>query len=110
MCHGGSARIGIEPVLRWLALHLSSAAVFHRHLQGTPAGLTIMARFRGQIRQHLSEALAVEGSAPAPEARNFAVGGILAVLESWLQSGCRAAPDALAQDLARRFRHVASFA
>jgi AcrR family transcriptional regulator len=95
---------GLDATMLWLALHLEDAAGFHRRLQGSQAGIAIMARFRKQMRARFADALSVEGQSLQPRDLDFATGGIFAVLESWLLAGCREEAEDLARQLTALLR------
>lgn len=95
---------GLEATLLWLAQHLETAAAFHRRLQGSAAGQTIMTRFRRQMQAQFALALNAEHCSTAPRDLEFATGGVFGVLEGWLAGGCREPARTLAGHLAVRMR------
>jgi hypothetical protein len=66
-----------------------------------------MTRFRRQMRARFAEALLAEGRNPTPRDLDFAAGGVFAVLEAWLLSGCRDAATDLAERLGTQMRRCA---
>jgi AcrR family transcriptional regulator len=95
---------GLDGTLLWLVEHLATGAAFHRRLQGSPVGHTIMTRFRRQMRDRFGDGLSAEGHEVSPQELDFLTGGVFAVLESWMHGGCQLAARPLAQDLAQHVR------
>jgi AcrR family transcriptional regulator len=95
---------GLDATLLWLAEHLATGAAFHRRLQGSSAGHAIMSRFRRQMRDRFATALGAEGCKVSQLEVDFLTGGVFAVLESWMQGGCREPSLMLAKTLARQMR------
>ena len=95
---------GLDGTLLWLVEHLSTGAAFHRRLQGSPVGHAIMTRFRQQMRTHLADDLRKEGRSPADSDLDFATGGVFAMLEVWMQGGCRRPASTVATELSALMR------
>jgi AcrR family transcriptional regulator len=95
---------GLDATLDWLVEHLATGAAFHRRLQGSSAGHAIMSRFRRQMRDRFAAALEAEGRKVSPLDLDFLTGGVFAVLESWMQGGCREPAHGLARDMAQQMR------
>jgi AcrR family transcriptional regulator len=101
-----AAEGGLVGTLDWLLAHLQSASGFHRRLQGSPAGHAIMTRFRRVIRDRIAQDYIAAGLVPVPEDLNFAVGGVFAVIEAWMSSGCREANASVGEGLRQRIERV----
>lgn len=95
---------GLDATLLWLVEHLATGAAFHRRLQGSSAGHAIMTRFRRQMRDRFAASLEAEGRRVSVLELDFMTGGVFAVLESWMQGGCREPAHGLARTLARHMR------
>lgn len=95
---------GLDATLLWLVEHLATGAAFHRRLQGSSAGHAIMTRFRRQMRDRFAAALNAEGRKVSPLDLDFLTGGVFAVLESWMQGGCRETAPVLAYEVAQQMR------
>ncbi len=91
---------GLDDTLLWLVEHLATGSAFHRRLQGSQVGHTIMTRFRRQMRARFGDGLAAEGHAVSSQELDFLTGGVFAVLESWMLGGCQRPAPRLARDLA----------
>jgi len=76
------------PTLTWLVGHLSQSQPFRRRLQGSPAGHHIMARFRTTTADLLKRDLIRQGHSLNDCDLTFLIGGIFAVTEAWLATGC----------------------
>ncbi|MEO8242079.1 MAG: TetR/AcrR family transcriptional regulator [bacterium] len=81
------------PTISWLIDHLGQSQTLRRRLQGSPAGHSIMNRFRAMTADLLERDLARAGHRPCDTDLTFLIGGIFAVAENWLAHGC-AAPQA----------------
>lgn len=103
-----AAGTGLAGTLDWLANHLRGAAAFHRRLQGSAAGQAIMLRFRRLIRDQIARDQGCVGNGHET-GLDFAVGGVFAVLEAWLGSGCREDTSTVVEGLVFRVLQVTTW-
>lgn len=97
---------GLDGTLFWLADHLGQSRGFHRRLGGSPAGLSIMARFRTLIGRRLAHDLAAEGITPSPATLNFVIGGTLQMIEGWMAAESGIPAKTIATQAAQLIRKV----
>lgn len=100
-----AAGTGLAGTMDWLARHLQGAAAFHRRLQGSTAGQAIMSRFRRLIRDRIARDQGCTGKGQEADL-DFAVGGVFAVLETWLSSGCKEDVSTVVDGLVQRVLRV----
>lgn len=85
--------------LDWLVDHIASSQGFHRRVQGSTAGQTILNRFRLMTTELLGKDLR-RLNMPATDADlTFIVGGVFATIEAWIAQGCRESKPAFTQRL-----------
>ena len=94
------------PTLAWLVDHLSQSQGFRRRLQGSAAGHAIMVRFRAMTTDLIRRDLIRAGKPVSDDTMTFLIGGIFAVVETWLAQGCREPQAALRQRLRRQIDAV----
>jgi AcrR family transcriptional regulator len=93
------SRDGRLATLDWLIAHVGDSRGFLRRINGSAAGLLILNRFRRTTAGVLQAELARLGWPPDPSALAFMTGGVFAVIEHWLATGCPVPPDRLAATL-----------
>lgn len=98
---------GMAATLSWLVTHLRDASAFHRRLQGSSAGHVIIARFRRLMQERIKRDLTGEGWTGQESDLDFCMGGVFAVLEAWLSTGCREDPMVIGSKLLNLVRRVA---
>lgn len=95
------------PTLSWLTGHLAQSQAFRRRLQGSPAGHSIMARFRAMTADLLHRDLIRQGHQISGADMTFLTGGLFAVLEAWLATNCAQPQAALIAGLREQIlRHT----
>ncbi len=90
------------PTLTWLIDHLAQSQGFRRRLHGSPAGHSIMARFRSMTADLLHRDLIRAGHKTSETDLTFLTGGIFAVIEAWLASGCATPQSTITATLRRQ--------
>ncbi len=94
------------PTLARQVDHLAQSQGFRRRLQGSAAGHAIMLRFRAMTTELIHRDLIRAGRTVSDDALTFLIGGLFAVLESWLAQGCREPQPAVIARLHRQIDAV----
>lgn len=85
--------------LDWLIDHIAASQGFHRRVQGSAAGQTILNRFRLMTTDLLGKDLR-RLNMPATDADlTFIAGGVFSAIEAWIAQGCRESKVMLTQRL-----------
>lgn len=81
--------------LDWLVDHIGASQGFHRRVQGSPAGQTILNRFRAMTTELLRKDLQRLNMRVGDAELVFIAGGVFAAIEAWIAQGCRESTAAL---------------
>lgn len=85
--------------LVWLVHHVHAGRKFFQATEGSDA--VILSRFQRFVARIWAEELEHRGVVPDEMAVHFAMGGVTATLQNWVQHGCVQPPDVLARQLSQ---------